>query len=797
MFVVKRDGKNEVVHFDKITSRINKMCYGLDPVYVDAGMISQKVIQGVYPGVSTTEIDELAAETAASCATRHPDFNILAARISISNLHKQTLKVFSDVVEILHSHIHPITGKSAPLVSYELYNIVMENKDILNSAIIYDRDYNYDYFGFKTLEKAYLMTCGNKIVERPQHMIMRVAIGIHGRDLDAVLETYDLMSRQYFIHATPTLYNAGTPSPQLSSCFLLTMKEDSIEGIYDTLKQCAIISKYAGGIGLACHSIRASNSYIRGTNGSSNGIVPMLRVFNNTARYVDQGGGKRKGSIAMYLEPWHADVMEFLELKKNHGNEMERARDLFYAMWIPDLFMKRVESNGLWSLFCPNEAPGLADVWGAEFEALYDKYESEGKARKTIPAQDLWFQILTSQVETGTPYMLFKDACNAKSNQQNLGTIKSSNLCTEIVEYTSPDEVAVCNLASISLPAFVNDENKFDFDKLFAITKVVTRNLNKVIDVNFYPIVEAKNSNFRHRPIGIGVQGLADTFARMRFPFESPEAMQLNKDIFETMYYAALEASCELAERDGAYSTYPGSPMSKGVIQPDMWGSKTSDRWNWDELRRKIAIHGVRNSLLMAPMPTASTAQILGNNESTEPFTSNMYNRRVMAGEFTIVNKYLLTDLIERKLWTPEVRNQIIADRGSVQNVSAIPLDIKELYKTVWEIKQKNIIDQSADRGAFICQSQSLNIHMAEPSTARLTSMHFYAWKKGLKTGMYYLRTRPKADAIQFTVDQTSLAKSKKEDVGAKRSTKEGVDTKVAVSGLDVVEESICTSCSA
>lgn len=798
MFVVKRDGKNESVHFDKITSRINKMCYGLDPIYVDAGVISQKVIQGVYPGVTTIEIDELAAETAASCATRHPDFNILAARISISNLHKQTLKVFSDVIEVLYTHFHPKTGEATPLISRELYDIVMDNKDLINSAIIYDRDYNYDYFGFKTLENAYLITCNKKIVERPQHMIMRVAIGIHGRDLESALKTYDLMSRQFFIHATPTLYNAGTPNPQLSSCFLLTMKEDSIEGIYDTLKQCAIISKYAGGIGLACHNIRASDSYIRGTNGFSNGIIPMLRVFNNTARYVDQGGGKRKGSIAMYLEPWHADIMNFLELKKNHGNEMDRARDLFYGMWIPDLFMKRVEENGMWSLFCPNEAPGLSDVYGSEFEILYEKYESEGKARKTIPAQDVWFQILTSQVETGTPYMLFKDACNSKSNQKNLGTIKSSNLCTEIVEYTAPDEVAVCNLASVSLPAFVNENKVFDFEKLAMVTGIVTQNLNKVIDINFYPIEESKNSNFRHRPIGIGVQGLADTFAKMRIPFESPEAMQMNKDIFETMYYAALEASCKLAERDGAYSTYEGSPMSKGIIQPDMWGVETSSRWDWDKLKRRIAIHGVRNSLLMAPMPTASTAQILGNNESTEPFTSNMYNRRVMAGEFTIVNKYLLADLIELGLWTPEVRNQIIADRGSVQNVNVIPRDIKELYKTVWEIKQKNIIDQSADRGAFICQSQSLNIHMAEPTIARLTSMHFYAWKKGLKTGMYYLRTRPKADAIQFTVDQTSLAKSKKENIDITKSINDSNTLDNIVSSrLDVIDEPICNSCGA
>ena len=760
--------------------------------------------------MTTVELDELAAQTAASCATKHPDFSILAARISVSNLQKQTSKVFSDVIETLHKNVHPKTGEKAPLVSDKLYNFVMKNADRLNSAIIYDRDFNYDYFGFKTLERAYLMQIDKKVVERPQHMIMRVCLGIHGDDLDSALESYDLMSRQYFTHATPTLYNAGTPQPQLSSCFLLSMKEDSIIGIYDTLKNCAVISKYAGGIGLSIHNVRASNSYIRGTNGSSNGIVPMLRVFNNTARYVDQGGGKRKGSIACYLEPWHADIMEFLELRKNHGNELERARDLFYALWIPDLFMRRVEQNGSWSLFCPNECPGLADVWGPEFEALYEKYEAEGKARTTMSAQDLWFAVISSQVETGTPYMLYKDACNGKSNQQNLGTIKSSNLCTEIVEYTDRDEIAVCNLASVNLSAFADAETKqYDFQKLYEVTKVVTKNLNRVIDVNFYPVPEAKNSNLRHRPIGIGVQGLADAFCRMRYPFESLEARQLNKDIFETMYYASVEASCELAEKEGVYSTYEGSPMSKGILQPDMWNVTPSDRWDWDALRAKVAKFGVRNSLLMAPMPTASTAQIMGNNESTEPFTSNMYNRRVLAGEFTIVNKYLLRDLVDRGLWTSDVRNQIIADKGSVQGVRDIPQELKNLYKTVWEIKQKVIIDMSADRGAFICQSQSLNIHMGEPSTAKLTSMHFYAWKKGLKTGMYYLRTRPKADAIAFTVDQTALAATKKADAAANEELKKKaayVDSikentvnanTGAIKGLDVMEEPACANCSA
>ena len=654
---------------------------------------------------------------------------------------------------------------------------------------MYDRDFHYDYFGFKTLERAYLLSCNKKIIERPQHMIMRVALGIHGNDIDAALESYELMSQKYFTHATPTLYNAGTPHPQLSSCFLLTMKEDSIDGIYDTLKQCAVISKYAGGIGLAIHNIRASNSYIRGTNGNSNGIVPMLRVFNNTARYVDQGGGKRKGSIAIYLEPWHADIVDFLDLKKNHGNEMERARDLFYAMWISDLFMKRVEENGTWSLFCPNEAKGLADVWGEEFETLYIGYEKAGLARRTMPAQELWFAILASQVETGTPYMVYKDACNRKSNQQNLGTIRSSNLCTEIVEFTSPDECAVCNLASVNLASFVDESAKtYDFQKLYEVTKVVAKNLDKVIDVNFYPIIEAKNSNYRHRPIGIGVQGLADAFAKMRHPFESPEAMQLNKDIFETMYFASMEASCEIAQKNGPYSSYEGSPVSKGVFQFDMWGVTPSTRWDWAGLKAKVAQHGVRNSLMLAPMPTASTAQILGNNESTEPFTSNMYNRRVLAGEFTVINKYLLKDLVEGGYWTADVRNQIIADRGSVQKVASIPNEIKELYKPVWEIKQKAIIDQAADRGAFICQSQSLNIHMAEPTTARLTSMHFYAWKRGLKTGMYYLRSLPKADAIQFTVDQAALTTSRAAGVPASSQ---------ATKGLAFEEEQACESCSA
>lgn len=779
MFVVKRNGKRENVHFDKITSRIHKLCYGLDGAHVDAAMVSQKVIQGLYSGVTTTELDELAAQTAAACATRHPDFNTLAARICVSNLHKQTSKHFSDVIEELHAYVHPRSGLASPMVSDALLATTRAHKDRLNSAILSDRDYQYDYFGIKTLMHSYLFSLDGKVVERPQHMIMRVALGIHNDDIDAALETYAWMSNGYFTHATPTLYNAGTPRPQLSSCFLLAMKGDSIEGIYDTMKDCAIISKHAGGIGLSVHDIRATGSFIGGTNGISNGLVPMLRVFNNTARYVDQGGGKRKGSFAIYLEPWHADIFEFLELKKNHGNEMERARDLFYSLWVPDLFMKRVEENGQWSLFCPNEARGLADVWGEAFEKKYEEYEKAGLARKTIKAHDLWQAILASQTETGTPYILYKDACNRKSNQQNLGTIRSSNLCTEIIQYSSPTEIAVCNLASLSLPAFVA-EGRFDFDKLREVTKVVIRNLNRVIDVNYYPVNEARVNNFRHRPVGLGVQGLADVFALLRFPFESEAASELNRDIFETMYFAALEASCDLAKEDGTYESYVGSPASKGILQPDMWGVTPSDRWDWTTLRAKIAVYGLRNSLLLAPMPTASTAQILGNNESFEPFTSNIFNRRVLAGEFAVVNKYLMRELLALGLWTTEIRNKIIADYGSVQNIDSIPSDVKDIFKTVWEIKQKTVIDLSAQRGAFICQSQSLNIHLADVSVAKLTSMHFYSWKKGLKTGMYYLRSKPKANAIQFTVEQPSRE-----------------ETNALAPSVQTCDEDVCVTCSA
>lgn len=810
MFVMKRNGRRESVHFDKITSRISKLCYGLDSKHVDPVIISQKVIQGVYPGVTTFELDELAAETAASFATQHPDYSILAARISVSNLHKTTLDTFSDLVEEFHKYVHPRTGEPAPLVSDETYNIVMNNKDTINGAIINARDFEYDYFGFKTLEKSYLLKMDGKISERPQFMLMRVSIGIHGDNVEDAIETYNLLSQKYFTHATPTLFNAGTCKPQMSSCFLLAMKEDSIDGIYETLKNCAIISKYAGGIGLSAHNIRASSSYIRGTNGSSNGIVPMLRVFNNTARYVDQGGGKRKGSIAIYLEPWHADVYAFLDLRKNHGNESDRARDLFYALWICDLFMQRVKDNGDWTLMCPNECPGLPDCFGDEFVTLYEKYEREGKGRQTIKAQHLWFAILDSQVETGTPYMLFKDACNSKSNQQNLGTIKCSNLCTEIVEYTAPDETAVCNLASISLSKLVTpgDDYKagsFDFAKLKEIATVVTKNLNRIIDRNFYPIEEARNSNMRHRPIGIGVQGLADAFMMMKIPFDSPIAKQLNKDIFETIYFGACSASCDLAAIEGSYSTYEGSPASKGNLQFDLWGvTPDSGRWDWNSLKERIAEHGMRNSLLVAPMPTASTAQILGNNESTEPFTSNMYNRRVLAGEFTVVNKHLLRELTAKGLWTDAVRNQIIADRGSVQGVKEIPQNIRDVYKTVWEIPQRSILDMAADRAPYICQSQSLNIHIADPSSSKLTSMHFYAWKKGLKTGMYYLRTRPKADAIQFTVDQEQLVADKAKSAAAMAASDkaaEGATLKegpTGIKGLDTTDDADeCLNCGA
>ena len=688
----------------------------------------------------------------------HPHYAILAARIAVSNLHKQTKKQFSAVVSDLYHYVNPKNNKAAPMISKETYECVMRHSEEFNSAIVYDRDFNYQYFGFKTLERSYLLKIGKQVAERPQHMLMRVSVGIHGDDIERAIETYNLMSQKFFTHASPTLFNAGTPQGQLASCFLIDMKEDSIEGIYDTLKTCAMISKNAGGIGLNVHRIRATGSYIGGTNGSSNGLTPMLRVFNNTARYVDQGGNKRPGAFAIYLEPWHADVFDFLNLRKNHGKEEVRARDLFYALWTPDLFMKRVEKNLDWTLFCPHEAPGLADVYGEEFEALYEKYEKEGRGRQTIKAQKLWYAVLESQTETGTPYMLYKDACNKKSNQKNLGTIRSSNLCTEIIEYCAPDEVAVCNLASLALPAYVDSaRGEYDFGRLHEVVQVVTRNLNNIIDRSHYPVEEARRSNLRHRPIGLGVQGLADAFLALRLPFDSPEARQLNTQIFETIYHAALTASCALAQESGTYSTYEGSPVSKGELQYDMWGVTPTDLWDWASLKADIAKHGVRNSLLVAPMPTASTSQILGNNECFEPYTSNIYSRRVLAGEFQIVNPWLLKDLVDLGLWSDNMKNRIIADGGSVQNIPNIPGDIKALYKTVWEISQRTVIQMAADRGAFIDQSQSLNIHLKEPTMGKITSMHFAGWKLGLKTGMYYLRTMAASAPIQFTVDQEQL----------------------------------------
>ena len=779
MFVVKRDGRKEPIMFDKITARIRKLNYGLNPL-VDPVRVAMRVIEGLYDGVTTSELDNLAAEIAATMTTTHPDYAKLAARISVSNLHKNTKKSFSETMTDLYEYVNPRTGKKAPLLSDEVYKIIQKNADKLDSSIIYNRGFGYDFFGFKTLERSYLLKLNGNIVERPQHMLMRVSIGIHLDDIESALETYELMSKRYFTHATPTLFNSGTPKPQMSSCFLLTMKDDSIDGIYDTLKQTAKISQSAGGIGLSIHNIRATGSYIAGTNGTSNGIVPMLRVFNDTARYVDQGGGKRKGSFAIYVEPWHADIFAFLELKKNHGKEEMRARDLFYAMWTPDLFMKRVEENADWTLMCPNECPNLYDVHGDEFEALYLQYEKEGKGRKTIKARDLWEKILESQIETGTPYMLYKDSANRKSNQKNLGTIRSSNLCTEILEYTSPDEVAVCNLASIALPMFIKD-GTFDHQALFDVTVRVTKNLNRVIDRNYYPVKEAENSNFRHRPVGLGVQGLADAFIMLRLPFTSEEAKQLNQDIFETLYFAAVSASAEEAKKDGPYQTYKGSPMSKGEFQHNLWGIKDdelSGRWDWATLRKTVKKQGVRNSLLVAPMPTASTSQILGNNECFEPYTSNIYTRRVLSGEFIVVNKHLLEDLVDRGLWNEDMKQELMRNNGSVQSIEGIPDDLKELYRTVWEMSMKDIIDMSRQRGYFIDQSQSLNLFMEGATMAKLTSMHFYGWKSGLKTGMYYLRTKSAVDAIKFTLD----TKAKPEAVPAVEATSKATVTATAAS---------------
>ena len=753
MYVVKRDGHKEPVMFDKITDRIKKLCYGLNGL-VDPVKVAMRVIEGLYDGVSTSELDNLAAETAASMTIAHPDYAQLAARIAISNLHSNTKKCFSETMNEMFHYVNPRTNLEAPLLSEEVHKVIMENAEFLDSHIIYNRDFNYDYFGFKTLERSYLLRINGKIVERPQHMLMRVSVGIHLNDLESVIETYDLMSKKFFTHATPTLFNAGTPKPQMSSCFLLAMQDDSIDGIYDTLKQTAKISQSAGGVGLSIHNVRATGSYIRGTNGTSNGIVPMLKVFNDTARYVDQGGGKRKGSFAIYIETWHADIFDFLDLKKNTGKEEMRARDLFFAMWTSDLFMKRVQEDTYWTLMCPNECPGLYDVYGEEFEAMYVDYETRGKGRKTIKARELWEKILESQIETGTPYMLYKDAANRKSNQKNLGTIRSSNLCTEIMEFTSKDEIAVCNLASISLPMFVSN-GKFDHKLLFDVTKRVTRNLNKVIDRNYYPVVEAQNSNMRHRPVGLGVQGLADAFIMLRLPFTSDEAKKLNQEIFETLYFAAVTASMEMAKEEGPYSTFKGSPISQGEFQHNLWGLKDeelSGRWDWGSLRKEVMENGVRNSLLVAPMPTASTSQILGNNEAFEPYTSNIYTRRVLSGEFIVVNKHLLNDLVERGLWNETLKQELMRQNGSVQGLD-IPQDLKELYKTVWEMSMKDIIDMSRQRGYFIDQSQSLNLFMQDANYSKLTSMHFYAWQSGLKTGMYYLRTKSAVDAIKFTLN--------------------------------------------
>ncbi|MGB0200137.1 MAG: ribonucleoside-diphosphate reductase subunit alpha [Candidatus Poseidoniaceae archaeon] len=794
MQVVNRKGEREDVRFDAILEKLSGLTNGLDTNWVDAANLTKLTIEGLYDGVTTRELDQLAAETAASLASHHPDYSKLAARICVDDLHRSTKETFSEVITDLRDFIDPESGEHAPLISQEVFDIIMANKATLDNYVDYDRDFNYDYFGFKTLERSYLLKLNGEVAERPQHMLMRVAVGIHHDNIEKALETYDLMSQGFFTHATPTLFNSGTPTPQMSSCFLLTMQDDSLVGIYDTLKQCALISKSAGGIGLSIHHIRSKGSYIKGTNGESNGIVPMLRVFNDTARYVDQGGGKRKGSIAIYLEPWHPDIIQFLDLRKNHGKEELRARDLFYALWTPDLFMERVEQNADWSFFCPNECPGLQDAYGEEFKQLYESYEAQGLARETVPARTVWDKVVEAQIETGTPYMLYKDSANMKSNQKNLGTIRSSNLCTEIMEYTSKDEVAVCNLASIALPRFVNQESKqFDFQKLYDVTYHVTGNLNRVIDVNYYPVEEARNSNMRHRPIGLGVQGLADTFAMLGMAFESDEAKALNKEIFETIYFASCTASKDAAIVEGPYSSFKGSPASQGILQFDLWNmNEHSGRWDWESLKGEIVEHGMRNSLLLAPMPTASTSQILGNNECFEAFTSNLYVRRTLSGEFVVTNKHLIKDLIDLGLWSLEMKDEILRHKGSIQAIAGIPDHIKELYKTTWEIKQKNVIDMAADRGAYIDQSQSMNIHMIDANPAKVTSMHFYGWRKGLKTGMYYLRTKAAADAIQFTVEQKK----------AQDQTVSGLADRAEVSSMDAIACSLdspddCLSCGA
>ncbi len=793
MQVVNRKGEREDVRFDAIHEKLRSLAHGLDPVWVDPGHVTKLTIEGLYDGVTTRELDQLAAETAASLASQHPDYSRLAARICVDDLHRSTKDTFTDVITDLREYIDPESGMHAPLISEEVYDIIMANAEVLNNHIDYSRDHNYDYFGFKTLERSYLLRLNGEIAERPQHMLLRVSVGIHHGNITKALETYDLMSQGYFTHATPTLFNSGTPTPQMSSCFLLTMQDDSLDGIYDTLKQCALISKSAGGIGLSIHHIRSKGSYIKGTNGESNGIVPMLRVFNDTARYVDQGGGKRKGSIAIYLEPWHPDILAFLDLKKNHGKEELRARDLFYALWTPDLFMERVEQNADWSFFCPNECPGLQDAYGAEFKALFEKYEAAGLARETLPARTVWDKVVESQIETGTPYMLYKDAANEKSNQKNLGTIRSSNLCTEIMEYTAKDEVAVCNLASIALNKYVDSESKtFNHKLLYDVTYHATGNLNRVIDVNFYPVEEARNSNMRHRPIGLGVQGLADTFALLQLPFESPEARKLNKEIFETIYFAACTASKDAAIAEGAYSSFKGSPASRGELQFDLWGmNEHSGRWDWDTLKGEIIEHGMRNSLLLAPMPTASTSQILGNNECFEAFTSNLYVRRTLSGEFIVLNKHLVRDLIALDLWSIGIKDEILRHKGSIQGIEGIPDHIKALYKTTWEIKQRHVLDMAADRGAYVDQSQSMNIHMVDANPAKVTSMHFYGWKQGLKTGMYYLRTKAAADAIQFTVE---AKKGQDQTVGGLADRAEEISSLEAIAcSLDTPDD--CLSC--
>ncbi|WP_438995129.1 ribonucleoside-diphosphate reductase subunit alpha [Poseidonia sp.] len=793
MQVVNRKGEREDVRFDAILEKLTTLSEGLNSKWVDPGHVTKLTIEGLYDGVTTRELDQLAAETAASLASHHPEYSRLAARICVDDLHRATKDSFTDVITDLREYIDPESRKHAPLISEEVFDVIMEHADVLNNHIDYSRDNNYDYFGFKTLERSYLLRLDGEIAERPQHMLMRVSVGIHHNNIPKALETYDLMSQGYFTHATPTLFNSGTPMPQMSSCFLLTMQDDSLDGIYDTLKQCALISKSAGGIGLSIHHVRSKGSYIKGTNGTSNGIVPMLRVFNDTARYVDQGGGKRKGSIAIYLEPWHPDILQFLDLKKNHGKEELRARDLFYAMWTPDLFMERVEQNADWSFFCPNECPGLQDVYGDEFKAMFEDLERRGLARETVPARTIWDKIVESQIETGTPYMLYKDAANNKSNQKNLGTIRSSNLCTEIMEYTAKDEVAVCNLASIALPKFVNmSSGEFDHQKLYDVTYHATGNLNRVIDVNYYPVEEARNSNMRHRPIGLGVQGLADTFAMLKMNFDGPEARSLNKEIFETIYYAACTASKDAAIAEGPYSTFKGSPASKGVLQFDLWGmNEHSGRWDWGSLKEEIVEHGMRNSLLVAPMPTASTSQILGNNECFEAFTSNLYVRRTLSGEFVVLNRHLVRDLIKEDLWSIEMKNEILRHKGSIQAITNIPETIRNLYKTTWEISQRHVLDMAADRGAYIDQSQSLNIHMVDANPAKVTSMHFYGWKQGLKTGMYYLRTKAAADAIQFTLE----SKSKDDQtVGGLAERAEDVDSLEAIAcSLDTPDD--CLMC--